>query len=91
MDVQVEAQCGSHGKSRVSVGPWLLSALVPPTGPVGVPFPEWTDPRAAAVLKEKHPGPNRWSLAEPQEMNSLVYGSGYMVLPGSCQAKPILV
>lgn len=41
MDVQVEAQCGSHGESRVSVGPWLLSALAPPTGPAGVPFPDW--------------------------------------------------
>lgn len=91
MDVQVEARCGSHGKSRVSVGPWLLCALAPPTGPAGVPFPECTGPRAAAVLKEKHPGPTHWSLAEPQEMNSLVYGSGYTVLPGSCHAKPILV
>lgn len=41
MDVQVEAQCGSHGKSRVSVGPWLLPALAPPTGPAGMSFPDW--------------------------------------------------
>lgn len=39
MDVQDEAQCGSHGKSRVSVRPGLLSALAPPTA--GVPFPDW--------------------------------------------------
>lgn len=51
---------------------------------------QWTGP-CAAVLKEKHPGPNRRSQAEPQEMNSLAYGSGYVVLTGFCQAKKILV
>lgn len=39
--VQDEAQCGSHGLSRVIVGPWLSSALAPPTGPAGVPLPDW--------------------------------------------------
>lgn len=87
----MQARCGSHGKSRVSVGPWLLSALAPPTA--GVPFPvrhQWIGP-CAAVLREKHPGHSRRSLAEPQEMNSLVYASGYMVLTGSCQVEKILV
>lgn len=55
MDVQDEAQCGSHGKSRVSVGPWLLSALAPPTA--GVPFSDWYGTNGwigpcAAVLRE---------------------------------------
>lgn len=38
MDVQVEAQCGSHGESRVSVGPWLLSALALPQAQLACPF-----------------------------------------------------
>lgn len=57
------------------------------------PFPvrhQWIGP-CAAVLREKHPGHSRRSLAEPQEMNSLVYASGYMVLTGSCQVEKILV
>lgn len=89
---EVQGECGPLAALKGGQG-WHIFFL--PPGLAGMPFSRlvWhpcTGPWAA-VWKEKHPGPHHRSLGEPQEMSSLAYGAGYMVLVGSCQVKKILV
>lgn len=92
---EVQSECGPLAALKGGQGWHYLLPKLLPSGLVGMSFSRlvwhpcigpW-----AAVWKEKHPGPHHQSLGEPQEMSSLAYGAGYMVLVGSCQAKKILV